>query len=201
MHQKATRIGEKMVSALSMAGTTHLITRAISSLPPNTCRHYHNTQALAHQIHLPALHSNFLGIGTQQSAKLAVADLRKAVAPIKRIRAMAASSGPGLEEGVKKAISENPVVVYSKTWCPYSSEVKSLFKGLGVQPLVVELDQLGPQGPELQQVLESLTGQPTVPNVFIGGKHVGGCTDTVQLYEEGELESLLSEAGAKKAES
>ncbi|KAI3449848.1 hypothetical protein Pfo_006513 [Paulownia fortunei] len=119
-----------------------------------------------------------------------------------KIRAMCSdSSGSQLEESVKKTIGENPVVVYSKTWCSYSSEVKSLFKRLGVEPLVFELDQLGPQGPQLQKTLETLTGQHTVPNVFIGGKHIGGCTDTVKLHQKGELESLLSEAGATKSES
>ncbi|XP_078442486.1 monothiol glutaredoxin-S10-like [Wolffia australiana] len=104
------------------------------------------------------------------------------------------SFGSRMEENVKKTISENPVVVYSKTWCSYSMEVKALFKRLGVEPLVIELDELGPQGPQLQKLLERLTGQFTVPNVFIGGKHIGGCTDTVKLYHKGELTTLLSEA-------
>ncbi|CAK9133442.1 unnamed protein product [Ilex paraguariensis] len=120
------------------------------------------------------------------------------VGPFK-IRAMSSSFGSRLEESVKKTITESPVVVYSKTW--YSSEVISLFKRLGVQPVVIELDQLGPQGPQLQKVLERLTGQHTVPNVFIGGKHIGGCSDTVKLYRKGELEPLLSEASAGKTES
>ncbi|PIA40146.1 hypothetical protein AQUCO_02500095v1 [Aquilegia coerulea] len=110
---------------------------------------------------------------------------------------MTSSFGSRLEDTVKKTISENPVVIYSKTWCSYSSEVKSLFKRLGVEPFVVELDAMGPQGPQLQKVLERLTGQHTVPNVFIGGKHIGGCTDTVKLHRKGELESLLSEASNK----
>ncbi|KAF7818494.1 glutaredoxin-C5, chloroplastic [Senna tora] len=113
------------------------------------------------------------------------------------VHAMAPSFGSRLEETVKKTVDENPVVVYSKTWCSYSSEVKSLFKKLGVEPMVIELDEMGPQGPQLQKVLERLTGQHTVPNVFIGGKHIGGCTDTVKLYRKGELEPLLSEANAK----
>ncbi|CAM8923186.1 unnamed protein product [Rhodiola kirilowii] len=50
--------------------------------------------------------------------------------------------GSRLEESVKKTVADNPVVVYSKTWCSYSSQVKSLFKRLGVQPLVIELDEL-----------------------------------------------------------
>ncbi|CAO2839843.1 unnamed protein product [Amaranthus hypochondriacus] len=123
------------------------------------------------------------------------------------IRAMSSSSssssspsfGSRLEDTVKKTVTENPVVVYSKTWCSYSSEVKSLFKKLGVDPYVIELDELGAQGPQLQKVLERLTGQHTVPNVFIGGKHIGGCTDTVKLYHKGELEPLLAEATAKSA--
>ncbi|KAK9281542.1 hypothetical protein L1049_004445 [Liquidambar formosana] len=117
------------------------------------------------------------------------------------VRAMSSSFGSRLEESVKKTVAENPVVVYSKTWCSYSAEVKSLFKRLGVQPLVIELDELGPQGPQVQKVLERITGQYTVPNVFIGGKHIGGCTDTVKLHRKGELESLLSEASAGNTQS
>ncbi|KAJ4728368.1 Glutaredoxin [Melia azedarach] len=117
------------------------------------------------------------------------------------VQAMAPSFGSRLEETVKKTLSDNPVVVYSKTWCPYSSEVKTLFKRLGVEPLVIELDEMGPQGPQLQNALERLTGQRTVPNVFIGEKHIGGCTDTVKLYRKGELEPLLSQANAKSAEN
>ncbi|KAG7989808.1 hypothetical protein I3843_03G255700 [Carya illinoinensis] len=59
------------------------------------------------------------------------------------VQAMASSFGSRLEDSVKKTVTENPVVVYSKTWCSYSSEVKSLFKRLGVQPFVIELDELG----------------------------------------------------------
>ncbi|CAN4098110.1 unnamed protein product [Withania somnifera] len=118
-----------------------------------------------------------------------------------QIRAMSGSFGSRLEENVKKTISENSVVVYSKSWCSYSTEVKGLFKRLGVDPFVIELDEMGPQGPQLQKVLERLTGQHTVPNVFIGAKHIGGCTDTIKLYRKGELESLLSEANAGKTES
>ncbi|XP_073064643.1 glutaredoxin-like [Primulina eburnea] len=112
-----------------------------------------------------------------------------------------ASFGQGTEDTVKKTVAGNPVVVYSKTWCSFSSEVKYLLKSVGVEPFVIELDQLGSQGQDLQKALEKLTGQSTVPNVFIGSKHIGGCTDTVQLHQEGKLEPLLAEAGAKKSES
>ncbi|KAG6519237.1 hypothetical protein ZIOFF_022729 [Zingiber officinale] len=63
------------------------------------------------------------------------------------VRSMSSSSsssssfGSRLEESIKKTITEHPVVVYSKTW--YSMEVKALFKRIGVEPFVIELDQLG----------------------------------------------------------
>ncbi|XP_062079369.1 monothiol glutaredoxin-S10 [Humulus lupulus] len=117
------------------------------------------------------------------------------------VQAMSSSFGSRLEETVKKTLEENPVVVYSKTWCSYSTEVKTLFNRLGVEPLVIELDEMGAQGPQLQKLLERLTGQHTVPNVFIGGKHIGGCSETVKLHRKGELEPLLAEIKNKKAQS
>lgn len=125
----------------------------------------------------------------------------RAMSSVPSSSSSSSSFGSRLEESVKKTIDENPIVVYSKTWCSYSSEVKTLFKRLGVDPLVIELDELGAQGPQLQKVLERLTGQHTVPNVFVGGQHIGGCTDTVKLYRKGELEGMLAAANAKKSES
>jgi len=51
-------------------------------------------------------------------------------------------------------------------------------------------------GPELQDALKEWTGQRTVPNVFINGKHIGGCDDTMALNNDGKLVALLTEAGA-----
>ncbi|PSR89721.1 Glutaredoxin-C5 like [Actinidia chinensis var. chinensis] len=179
-----------------MASASLLLTRGFVSLSVNT-RTTH-THSLSHLPSNCTLYTNTDCTKLHRITKFGVH--RPRCAPVK-VRAMSASFGSRLEETVKKTIGENPVVVYSKTWCSYSAEVKSLFKRLDVQPLVIELDQLGPQGPQLQKVLQRLTGQHTVPNVFIGGKHIGGCTDTVKLYRKGELESLLSAASARKAES
>ncbi|XP_047311653.1 monothiol glutaredoxin-S10-like [Impatiens glandulifera] len=119
--------------------------------------------------------------------------------PSFRITSMAATFGSRLKETVKKTVDDNPVVVYSKSWCSYSSEVKTLFRRLGIEPLVIELDELGAQGPQLQKMLLRITGQHTVPNVFVGGKHIGGCTDTVKLYHKGELQALLLDVCAKNS--
>ncbi|KAL3531160.1 hypothetical protein ACH5RR_010482 [Cinchona calisaya] len=183
-----------------MAGASHLIA------PPRGFSYLTLVPARPHSLTHSHLLNSCCVLFNTNSLKLKTSKSRidfygpRKVGTVK-IRAMAASFGSRLEETVKTTITENPVVVYSKTWCSYSSEVKYLFKKLGVEPFVIELDQLGPQGPQLQKVLERLTGQHTVPNVFIGGKHIGGCTDTVKLHRKGELESLLSEAHTRKTES
>ncbi|GJX65711.1 monothiol glutaredoxin-S10 [Tanacetum coccineum] len=135
------------MAALTTTTSAHL-TRTLTSLPLSPITHFPNTNSLSF-IH----------------KKTTLKTLKKH--GVCKIHAETASFGSRLEDTVKKTVSDNPVVVYSKTWCSYSMEVKSLFNRLGVQPLVVELDQMGAQGPQLQKVLERLTGQHTVPNVFI----------------------------------
>jgi glutaredoxin 3 len=56
---------------------------------------------------------------------------------------------------------------------------------------VVDLDKMGEDGPLIQMELLTRTGQRTVPNVFIGGKHMGGDSDLTQLFESGELLKML----------
>lgn len=47
-------------------------------------------------------------------------------------------------------------------------------------------------GNEVQDLLQEMTGQRTVPNVFIGGAHIGGCDTTLKLQEDGKLMERLS---------
>uniref|UniRef100_A0A0C9QNJ9 TSA: Wollemia nobilis Ref_Wollemi_Transcript_16148_732 transcribed RNA sequence n=1 Tax=Wollemia nobilis TaxID=56998 RepID=A0A0C9QNJ9_9CONI len=98
-------------------------------------------------------------------------------------------------EKAKAIVSSNPVVVFSKTYCPYCTQVKQLLSRLGAKTKVVELDTES-DGADVQSALKEWTGQRTVPNVFIGGTHIGGCDDTVAKHNSGKLVPLLSEAGA-----
>ncbi|ABN67260.1 Glutaredoxin, partial [Scheffersomyces stipitis CBS 6054] len=83
------------------------------------------------------------------------------------------------------------VVVYSKTYCPYCTSTKNLFQGLGQEFKLVELD-INSNGSEIQRGLQELTGQRTVPNVFINGKHIGGNSDLQALNSSGKLKGLLA---------
>eukprot|EP00250_Pteridium_aquilinum_P006778 c16621_g1_i1 orf=160-468(+) len=95
----------------------------------------------------------------------------------------------------KDLVASNPVVVFSKSFCPYCKQVKQLLESLGVKMKAVELDQES-DGSDVQAALAEWTGQRTVPNVFIGGQHVGGCDSTVAKHKEGKLVPLLQEAKA-----
>ncbi|KAK4568695.1 hypothetical protein RGQ29_004197 [Quercus rubra] len=95
----------------------------------------------------------------------------------------------------KEIVSSNPVVVFSKTYCGYCKRVKQLLIQLGASYKIIELDEER-DGSDIQSALADWTGQRTVPNVFIGGKHIGGCDTIMEKYQAGQLVPLLTEAGA-----
>ncbi|KAH7550479.1 hypothetical protein JRO89_XS13G0199500 [Xanthoceras sorbifolium] len=95
----------------------------------------------------------------------------------------------------KGIVSSNPVVVFSKTYCGYCQRVKQLLTQLGATYKVIELDEES-DGSKIQAALLEWTGQRTVPNVFIGGKHIGGCDSVVEKHQGGKLVPLLADAGA-----
>ena len=99
------------------------------------------------------------------------------------------------EEYVNKLITSNSCVVFSATYCPFCTKAKAVLDKEGAKYTLVELDTMD-NGNDIKGALASLTGRRTVPNVFIGGKTIGGGDDTVALAQSGELKGLLQSAGA-----
>ena len=91
---------------------------------------------------------------------------------------------------VDKLIAENLVVIFSKLDCSFCASVKQLFSSLNVSYECLELDNMD-EGPDIQAHLAKKTGQKTVPNVFIRGRHIGGADATHKLHKEGGLVALL----------
>eukprot|EP00762_Andalucia_godoyi_P002061 ANDGO_02601.mRNA.1 Glutaredoxin-C5 len=85
----------------------------------------------------------------------------------------------------------NTVLIFSKTYCPYCSEVKKLFDKKKVAHIDYELDEM-PNGDELQQALSTITKVSTVPQVFVYGTFTGGCTDNQALDKQGKLDKMLA---------
>ena len=93
-------------------------------------------------------------------------------------------------EYIKTEIASNDVVVFSKTYCPYCTATKGLLQDLSINAKVVELDEV-PNGNQIQAALLDLSGQRTVPNVFVKGSHLGGNDDTQAAARTGKLQEML----------
>ncbi|KAG5936346.1 hypothetical protein E4U59_005069 [Claviceps monticola] len=96
---------------------------------------------------------------------------------------------------VQAAIKNSTVVLFSKSYCPYCYATKRTLDALNAKYELMELDKM-PDGSALQDSLEEISGQRTVPNVYIKQKHIGGNSDIQDLHKAGKLEPLLKEAGA-----
>ncbi|KAK7898982.1 hypothetical protein WMY93_019835 [Mugilogobius chulae] len=89
------------------------------------------------------------------------------------------SGKTALKSRIQGLIDSNKVLVFSKSYCPFCIQVKDLFKELQVDCNVVELDLIE-DGTNYQEMLLEMTGQRTVPNVFINKTHLGGCDKTMK---------------------
>jgi glutaredoxin len=83
------------------------------------------------------------------------------------------------------------VVVFSKSYCPFCVQTKELFEGLDIEIKVHELDEMGEDGPALQHALLQMSGQKSVPNIFIKGTHIGGNSDIQAAAKDGKLKEML----------
>ncbi len=80
------------------------------------------------------------------------------------------------------------VIVYSTATCPYCTYAKQLLEneGIGYEELRVDTDA------EKRVEMERMSGRRTVPQIFIGERHVGGFDDLKALHEQGTLHSWLA---------
>ena len=81
------------------------------------------------------------------------------------------------------------VEMYTKTTCPYCIRAKMLLerKGVAVSEIAVDFG-----GEKKQEMVQRAGGRMTVPQIFIDGRHVGGCDDLFELEGAGKLDELLA---------
>lgn len=83
-------------------------------------------------------------------------------------------------------MTQAAITIYVAGWCPYCQRAKQLLaqKGLVFNEINVDDDA------RLRQEMTARSGRRTVPQIFIGDKHVGGCDDLFALDGSGELDRL-----------
>ncbi len=79
------------------------------------------------------------------------------------------------------------VTLYTTSWCPYCERARRLLagKGVGFEDIDVE------SAPEKRAEMRNRSGRSSVPQIFIGDQHVGGCDDLYALEQAGKLDALL----------
>ncbi|XP_037523774.1 uncharacterized protein LOC119400964 isoform X1 [Rhipicephalus sanguineus] len=95
---------------------------------------------------------------------------------------------------IEQTLESSPVVIFSKSRCPYCRKAKQVFDDLKVSYHAVELDGRT-DGSEIQKVLLQMTGASTVPRVFVNKQCLGGCSDLEEMYEKNKLQTLLKSCG------
>lgn len=82
----------------------------------------------------------------------------------------------------------NPkVVMYATSWCPYCARARQLLEQKGAALEEIDIEAM----PAARMEMMSRSGRRTVPQIFIGETHVGGCDDLLDLDARGGLDELL----------
>ena len=80
-----------------------------------------------------------------------------------------------------------PIVIYSSQYCPFCFRAKAILQQKGVSFSEINVDG----NPQLRQEMTEKAGRHTVPQIWIGERHVGGCDELMALQSTGELDVLL----------
>ena len=90
---------------------------------------------------------------------------------------------------------DNPVVLFALEWCEFCWSVRKMFAHYDIPYRSVDLDSVAYQddnwGGSIRKAIEAETGLKTIPQVYIGGQHVGGATDLFDGMKDGSIAALL----------
>jgi cysteine synthase A len=108
---------------------------------------------------------------------------------------------PAAARYVSDVVESTPVVLFALEWCEFCWSVRKMFARLGIEYRSVDLDSVAYQkddlGGKIRAVLAERTGAKTIPQIFVGGKHIGGATDTFDAWRDGSLPKQLRDLGVK----
>lgn len=81
------------------------------------------------------------------------------------------------------------VVMYATGWCPYCQRARALLQSKGVAFTEIDIEAVDGARGEMR----ARSGRTSVPQIFIGDRHIGGFDDTKALDDQGKLDPLLAE--------
>ena len=102
-----------------------------------------------------------------------------------------------LEETI--ADGEHPIVMFALEWCEFCWSVRKLFADYEIPYRSIDLDsvpfQEGNWGGDIRAALREQTGLKTIPQIYVGGKHIGGATECFDALKDGSMQALMTENG------
>ncbi len=100
---------------------------------------------------------------------------------------------------------EHPVVVFALEWCEFSWSARKMLEHYDIPYRSVDLDsvayQEGNRGGKIRAVIQEQTGLKTIPQIYIGGKHIGGATELFDAAKDGSMAQLLKDNNVAWTES
>jgi cysteine synthase A len=100
------------------------------------------------------------------------------------------------EAFVDELVAKEPVVMFALEWCEFCWSARNLFAAMNVTCKSVDLDSVEYQnndfGNKIRAVLAKRTGAPTIPQIYIGQQHIGGCTELFDYQRDGGFAGALT---------
>ncbi len=116
-------------------------------------------------------------------------------------QATADNAQESAEAFVHRFISDpkQPLVLFGVDYCEFTWAARKLLEALEVKYELIDLGaeefQANHRSREIRIVLQTLTGSPTTPQIFVSGESVGGATDLFDEYKQGSFQKMLQSAG------
>lgn len=107
-----------------------------------------------------------------------------------------------IEETIKEQIDSNSILLYMKgnpeqPQCGFSAQVTQVLMACGKKFAYVDILS----NPEIRTTLPKVSNWPTFPQLYIDGELIGGCDIITEMYEKGELQSIVDKSGAESESS
>jgi len=95
--------------------------------------------------------------------------------------------------------AEQPVVLFAFEWCEFCWSVRKMFGEYGIPYRSIDLDSVeyheNDWGGQIRAALNARFDVKTIPQIFVGGRLIGGATETFDAFNDGELQKLLGQNG------
>ena len=93
--------------------------------------------------------------------------------------------------------ADNPVVLFALEWCEFCWSVRKLMAEYAIPYRAIDLDSVAYQednkGGKIRAAIQEQTGLKTIPQIYVGGRHIGGATEFFDALKDGSMKKMLED--------